>query len=96
MLSLYTNIFGISYPESTMYLLLQCLATIATVYWRSNEESVQGERLKGYARSRDFNEGASRADRVQAASSSHCSTRVLTTLHLLGYCIIQIISKTLY
>ncbi|KPI96796.1 hypothetical protein RR46_04921 [Papilio xuthus] len=77
-------------------LKLKCLATIATVYWRSNEESVQGERLKGYARSRDFNEGASRADRVQAASSSHCKTHLLTTLHLLIYCILQIVSKTLY
>ncbi|XP_045534534.1 uncharacterized protein LOC106714087 [Papilio machaon] len=76
-------------------LKLKCLATIATVYWRSNEESVQGERLKGYARSRDFNEGASRADRVQAASSSHCNTHLLTTLHLLVYCIIQIVFKTI-
>ncbi|XP_075974627.1 uncharacterized protein LOC142975577 [Anticarsia gemmatalis] len=47
-------------------LKLKCLATIATVYWRSNEESVQGERLKGYSRSRELTEG-SRADRVQSA-----------------------------
>lgn len=40
------------------------------MYWRSNEESVQGERLKGYARSRELTEGASRADRVQAAGKS--------------------------
>lgn len=49
-------------------LKLKCLATIATVYWRSNEESVQGERAKGYARTREVTfEGASRADRVHAA-----------------------------
>ncbi|XP_049867915.1 uncharacterized protein LOC126368075 [Pectinophora gossypiella] len=48
-------------------LKLKCLATIATVYWRSNEESVQGDRSKGYARSRELTEGGSRADRVQAA-----------------------------
>ncbi|VVC97356.1 unnamed protein product, partial [Leptidea sinapis] len=50
-------------------LKLKCLATIATVYWRSNEESVQGERLKGYARSRELSEN-SRADRVQAVGKS--------------------------
>ncbi|KAI5633227.1 hypothetical protein NE865_14037 [Phthorimaea operculella] len=48
-------------------LKLKCLATIATVYWRSNEESVQGDRSKGYARSRELSEGASRADRVHSA-----------------------------
>ncbi|XP_046962213.1 uncharacterized protein LOC124531744 [Vanessa cardui] len=51
-------------------LKLKCLATIATVYWRSNEESVQGERLKGYSRSKESLEGASRADRVQASGKS--------------------------
>ncbi|XP_047530466.1 uncharacterized protein LOC125066440 [Vanessa atalanta] len=51
-------------------LKLKCLATIATVYWRSNEESVQGERSKGYSRSKESLEGASRADRVQAAGKS--------------------------
>ncbi|CAH2076170.1 unnamed protein product, partial [Iphiclides podalirius] len=68
-------------------LKLKCLATIATVYWRSNEESVQGERLKGYSRSRDFNEGASRADRVQAAGSSTLQDRNKHTLHLIATCI---------
>ncbi|XP_048480740.1 uncharacterized protein LOC105382773 [Plutella xylostella] len=49
-------------------LKLKCLATIATVYWRSNEESVQGERPKGYAKAREVTfEGDSRADRVQAS-----------------------------
>ncbi|XP_026732527.1 uncharacterized protein LOC113497254 [Trichoplusia ni] len=55
-------------------LKLKCLATIATVYWRSNEESVQGEKLKGYSRSRELAEGASRADRVQAAGKPGAAT----------------------
>lgn len=60
--------------------MLQCLATIATVYWRSNEESVQGERLKGYARSRELSEGASRADRVHAAGKSPAPPATLAAL----------------
>ncbi|CAH2108114.1 unnamed protein product [Euphydryas editha] len=61
-------------------LKLKCLATIATVYWRSNEESVQGERLKGQSRSREALEGASRADRVQAAGTSGYRGRVVPPL----------------
>ncbi|CAH2263448.1 jg13908 [Pararge aegeria aegeria] len=64
-------------------LKLKCLATIATVYWRSNEESVQGERLKGYARSRELLEGTSRADRVQAAGKSTGCRATLPLLLLL-------------
>ncbi|XP_063626103.1 uncharacterized protein LOC134797686 [Cydia splendana] len=63
-------------------LKLKCLATIATVYWRSNEESVQGERMKGYARSRELSEGASRADRVQAAGKHGAAPRALPALPL--------------
>ncbi|XP_021201373.3 uncharacterized protein LOC110384419 [Helicoverpa armigera] len=58
-------------------LKLKCLATIATVYWRSNEESVQGERVKGYSRSRELTEG-SRADRVQAAGKPGSSAPAIT------------------
>jgi hypothetical protein len=63
---------------------LQCLATIATVYWRSNEESVQGERFKGYARSRELAEGASKADRVQAAGKSLATKEIYVTLTYLA------------
>ncbi|XP_013187127.1 uncharacterized protein LOC106132307 [Amyelois transitella] len=59
-------------------LKLKCLATIATVYWRSNEESVQGERPKGYARSRELSD-ASRANRVQAAGKLGGSADELNT-----------------
>ncbi|XP_045768512.1 uncharacterized protein LOC123869571 [Maniola jurtina] len=65
-------------------LKLKCLATIATVYWRSNEESVQGEKLKGYARSRELLEGTSRADRVQATGqSAECRATLPSILILL-------------
>ncbi|XP_004926572.1 uncharacterized protein LOC114246107 [Bombyx mandarina] len=64
-------------------LKLKCLATIATVYWRSNEESVQGEKLKGYSRSRELTEGASRADRVQAAGKLGGSAPALQLTHCL-------------
>ncbi|XP_045532668.1 uncharacterized protein LOC123720183 [Pieris brassicae] len=60
-------------------LKLKCLATIATVYWRSNEESVQGERMKGYARSRELAEN-SRADRVQAAGCANPSALITKLL----------------
>ncbi|CAK1601196.1 unnamed protein product [Parnassius mnemosyne] len=78
-------------------LKLKCLATIATVYWRSNEESVQGERLKGYSRSRDFNEGASRADRVQAAGSSGYDTNLTFTPYLMMFyvTVTQMLIRTL-
>ncbi|XP_022815039.1 uncharacterized protein LOC111348605 [Spodoptera litura] len=77
-------------------LKLKCLATIATVYWRSNEESVQGERLKGYSRSRELTE-SSRADRVQAAGKpgSAAATHAIT-LYLPLLCVIIHISHHKY
>ncbi|XP_058057178.1 uncharacterized protein LOC131208441 [Anopheles bellator] len=51
---------------------LKCLATISTVYWKSNEESVEGEKLQKAPtlESRRAVSADSRADRVQAASST--------------------------
>ncbi|CAK1540407.1 unnamed protein product [Leptosia nina] len=69
-------------------LKLKCLATIATVYWRSNEESVQGERMKGYARSRELSEN-SRADRVQAAGNTTILTVTTATKLLLFFFIVM-------
>lgn len=69
-------------------LKLKCLATIATVYWRSNEESVQSERFKGYSRSREPTEGVSRADRVQATGKPGGSASVLQlTPYLMMFCV---------
>lgn len=50
------------------FILLQCLATIATVYWRSNEESVEGDKQQKapVLESREtVPPSGSRADRVQ-------------------------------
>jgi len=47
---------------------LKCLATIATVYWKSNEESVEGDKPQKapVLESREtVPPGKSRADRVQ-------------------------------
>lgn len=46
---------------------MQCLATIATVYWRSNEESVEGDKQQKapVLESRETVPPGSRADRVQ-------------------------------
>lgn len=77
-------------------ILFQCLATIATVYWRSNEESVQGERLKGYSRSRELTE-SSRADRVQAAGKPGSAAPTHTiALYLPLLCVIIHISQHKY
>lgn len=68
--------------------VFQCLATIATVYWRSNEESVQSERFKGYSRSRELSEGVSRADRVQATGKPGGAANILQlTPYLMVICI---------
>ncbi|XP_037039959.1 uncharacterized protein LOC119076970 isoform X2 [Bradysia coprophila] len=51
---------------------LKCLATIATVYWRSNEESVEGDKQQKapVLESRETVPPGSRADRVQAGNDA--------------------------
>uniref|UniRef100_A0A182SYB3 Ig-like domain-containing protein n=1 Tax=Anopheles maculatus TaxID=74869 RepID=A0A182SYB3_9DIPT len=44
---------------------LKCLATISTVYWKSNEESVEGEKLQKAPTLESRRAADSRADRVQ-------------------------------
>lgn len=45
---------------------LKCLASVATVYWKSNEESIEGEKLRPPALESKGNiSGRSRADMVQ-------------------------------
>lgn len=46
---------------------LKCLATIATVYWNSNEESVEGDRPQRppALEVKDTHPDKSRADRIQ-------------------------------
>lgn len=55
------------------FYFFQCLATIATVYWRSNEESVEGERPQRAPalESRDSATAVdTRADRVQGKTNN--------------------------
>ncbi|XP_014255594.1 uncharacterized protein LOC106670093 [Cimex lectularius] len=64
-------------------LKLKCLASIATVYWNSNEESVEGDRPQRppALEVKDNQPHSSRADRVLASVGSRCS--VLCSLHSL-------------
>uniref|UniRef100_A0A1B6D8N3 Ig-like domain-containing protein n=1 Tax=Clastoptera arizonana TaxID=38151 RepID=A0A1B6D8N3_9HEMI len=64
-------------------LKLKCLATIATVYWNSNEESVEGEKPQRSPalEVKDTSSDKSRADRVQA--STGCSSHVLCSTSLI-------------
>ncbi|XP_017772957.1 PREDICTED: cell adhesion molecule 2-like [Nicrophorus vespilloides] len=67
---------------------LKCLATIATVYWRSNEESVEGERPQraSVLESRGtVAPSGSRADRVQAAGSSSIFAQGITACVFSGF-----------
>ncbi|XP_039284299.1 uncharacterized protein LOC111057247 [Nilaparvata lugens] len=54
---------------------LKCLATIATVYWNSNEESVEGDRPQRppVLEVKETHQDKSRADRVQAATTASAS-----------------------
>lgn len=56
-------------PLSTLS-IKQCLATIASIYWKTNEESVEGERplrtpISSPIESRSVPNSSSKADRVQ-------------------------------
>lgn len=72
-----TSILGLEFEVKPKHfkrgdMKLKCLATIATVYWRSNEESVEGERPQkaSVLESRGTVAPAgSRADRVQGTIS---------------------------
>ncbi|KAF2904250.1 hypothetical protein ILUMI_01925 [Ignelater luminosus] len=72
-----TSILGLEFTVKQKHfrkgdMKLKCSATIATIYWRSNEESVEGERpiRASVLESRGTVAPAgSRADRVQAAGS---------------------------
>ncbi|KAJ9579885.1 hypothetical protein L9F63_004487, partial [Diploptera punctata] len=70
-----TSVLGLEFRVSPKHfrrgdMKLKCLATIATVYWRSNEESVEGDKPQKapVLESREtVPPSKSRADRVQAA-----------------------------
>lgn len=58
------------------WLLRQCLATISTVYWKSNEESVEGEKIQKapMLESRRAVSSDTRADRVQGKYTRYSTT----------------------
>lgn len=68
-----TSILGLEFKINQKHFMhgdlkLKCLATIGSVYWRSNEESVEGEKLQRtpVLESREtVPTDKSRADRVQ-------------------------------
>ncbi|XP_063235945.1 uncharacterized protein LOC134538500 [Bacillus rossius redtenbacheri] len=76
--ALETSVLGLEFRVAPKHfkrgdMKLKCLATIATVYWRSNEESVEGDRPQRapVLESREtVPPSKSRADRVQAAGGS--------------------------
>ncbi|XP_052899200.1 uncharacterized protein LOC128305670 isoform X2 [Anopheles moucheti] len=70
-----TSILGLEFRVKPKHfkrgdMKLKCLATISTVYWKSNEESVEGEKIQKapMLESRRAVSSDTRADRVQAAS----------------------------
>ena len=69
-----TSVLGLEFRVKPKHFLhgdmkLKCLATIATVYWRSNEESVEGDKPQRApvleSREETVIPSKSRADRVQ-------------------------------
>lgn len=55
---------------------LKCLASVATVYWKSNEESIEGDKQRPPALESKGNIGGgrSRADMVQGAYATQAQT----------------------
>ncbi|KAJ8913961.1 hypothetical protein NQ315_015199 [Exocentrus adspersus] len=89
-----TSILGLEFRVKPKHfkrgnMKLKCLATIATLYLVSNEESVEGERPQkaSVLESRGTAAPSSRADRVQAAGSTQAFLPHVTvvTLSCLSY-----------
>uniref|UniRef100_A0A182JJD3 Ig-like domain-containing protein n=1 Tax=Anopheles atroparvus TaxID=41427 RepID=A0A182JJD3_ANOAO len=83
-----TSILGLEFRVKPKHfkrgdMKLKCLATISTVYWKSNEESVEGEKIQKapMLESRRAVSSDTRADRVQAASSDALANKYSSGLH---------------
>uniref|UniRef100_A0A1Y1K2U9 Ig-like domain-containing protein n=1 Tax=Photinus pyralis TaxID=7054 RepID=A0A1Y1K2U9_PHOPY len=95
-----TSILGLEFVVKQKHfrrgdMKLKCSATIATIYWRSNEESVEGERppRASVLESRGTVAPAgSRADRVQAAGSH---TTILPRVPILALCSFVVMALSL-
>ncbi|KFB39716.1 AGAP007932-PA-like protein [Anopheles sinensis] len=83
-----TSILGLEFRVKPKHfkrgdMKLKCLATISTVYWKSNEESVEGEKIQKapMLESRRAVSSDTRADRVQAASSDALANKYSSGLN---------------
>ncbi|ETN63125.1 beat protein [Anopheles darlingi] len=90
-----TSVLGLEFRVKAKHfkrgdMKLKCLATISTVYWKSNEESVEGEKVQKapMLESRRAVSSDTRADRVQAASNGASGNKYSSglnfTLRVLG------------
>ncbi|XP_058826394.1 uncharacterized protein LOC131686185 isoform X2 [Topomyia yanbarensis] len=98
-----TSILGLEFRVKPKHfkrgdMKLKCLATISTVYWKSNEESVEGDKPQKapMLESRKAVASNTRADRVQANSSAPSvnSSRSTLLATILGLLIIRLASFT--
>ncbi|XP_035916462.1 uncharacterized protein LOC118514063 [Anopheles stephensi] len=83
-----TSILGLEFRVKPKHfkrgdMKLKCLATISTVYWKSNEESVEGEKQQKapMLESRRAGSGDTRADRVQASSGDALANKYSSGLN---------------
>uniref|UniRef100_A0A182K665 Ig-like domain-containing protein n=1 Tax=Anopheles christyi TaxID=43041 RepID=A0A182K665_9DIPT len=83
-----TSILGLEFRVKPKHfkrgdMKLKCLATISTVYWKSNEESVEGEKIQKapMLESRRAVSSDTRADRVQAASGDALANKYSSGLN---------------
>lgn len=97
-----TTILGLTFKVQPEHfksgdMKLKCLATISSIYWKSNEESVEGEKqskppVLEIKRTDEFDDDKSRADRVQASSSCRRCNWYLINLLSLHVIIVPIIA----
>lgn len=102
-----TSILGLEFRVKPKHfkrgdMKLKCLATISTVYWKSNEESVEGDKPQKapMLESRKAVAANTRADRVQAGHSSapsqlHPSANSSLFTILLSSLLLAVLSVTL-
>ncbi|RZF44486.1 hypothetical protein LSTR_LSTR002259 [Laodelphax striatellus] len=72
---------------------LKCLATIATVYWNSNEESVEGDRQQKppALEVKDTQQGSSTAPRLQAVTTgTYIETSFRSACNLLTFLVLHL------
>lgn len=81
-----TTILGLTFKVQPRHftggdMKLKCLATISSIYWKSNEESVEGEKqsrppVLEIKRTGELDDDKSRADRVQGNLHEYMSESI--------------------